>query len=104
MPAANSLPNPNPFGYIQKWLESAVILIAMSQRTMMIDRALAEDLADAFQTDISNIPDTIEEMIVFVREYIKSHLENGSIVGLTARLQYAVQRLNQIIVGMGGEI
>jgi hypothetical protein len=43
-------------------------------------------------------------MIVFVREYIKSHLENGSIVGLTARLQYAVQRLNQIIVGMGGEI
>ena len=101
MPAANSLPNPNPFAFIQNWLENAVILAALSQKTMMIDRLMAEDLAAAFQIGIGEIPQTIEEMVEFIRQYIKGHLSSGCSVGeLTEKLQYAVFRLNQIIVAI----
>lgn len=103
MPAANSLPNLNPFAFIQSWLETAVTLIVLSQGTMMIDRILAEDFAEAFQTGVEEIPHTIEDMLDFVRDYIIQHLKDGCPTNqLTAKLEYAVLRLNQIVEDMGG--
>jgi hypothetical protein len=100
MPAANSLPNLNPFASTQKWLETAVTLIVLSQGTTMIDRLMAEDFAEAFQIAVEEIPETMEEMLDFVRDYIVEHLANGSSVGeLTQRLEYAVHKLNRIVTG-----
>jgi hypothetical protein len=100
MPAANSLPNLNPFASTQRWLETAATLIVLSQGTTMIDRLMAEDFAEAFQIAVEEIPETIEEMLDFVRDYIVQHLANGSSVSeLTQRLEYAVQKLNQIVTG-----
>jgi hypothetical protein len=104
LPAANSLPNPNPFVFIQNWLENAVILVVLKHKTMTIDRLMAEDFAEAFQIGIEEIPDDIEDMLEFVRQYIVKNLAEGSMSKLTAKLQYAVHRLNQIILSIDGEM
>lgn len=99
-PAINSLPKLNPLGWIQRSLAVAVITIALSHGTTMIDRALAEDLAVAFEVGIDEIPTDINEVVKFIRAYMAKHLEHESSTELIFRLHAVSQRLQAMIINM----
>ena len=98
-PAISSLPNLNPFDSTIKWLASAVTRIALSQRTVMIDRVLAEDLAEIFEVDASEIPADVGGILDFIVKYIDDHSEEG-VPFLSYRLQVVAGRLYDMMEKM----
>lgn len=92
-PAINSLPKLNPLDSMINWLANAVIRIALSRITVMIDRALAEDLAAAFEVRVEDMPTDISGVIDFIYDYVSHHSELESIGLLTYRLQVISGRL-----------
>jgi hypothetical protein len=99
-PAANQLPNLNPLDSTIKWLASAVTRLALSRRTVMIDRALAEDLAAAFEVDVEKIPLDISGAVDFVCDYVSAHAKQENLMSLKFRLQVVSGRLYDMIAKM----
>lgn len=100
MSAPNQLPNLNPFDSMTKWLANAVTRIALSRRTVMIDRALAEDLAAIFEVRVEEIPCDVSGLVAFINGYISKHAEEETIEFLKFRLQVVAGRLHDMLEKM----
>lgn len=96
-PVASQSPKPSLLDSTIRWLVSAVTRLALSRRTVMIDRALAEDLAAAFEVDIQEVPLDISGVIDFVCDYAAKHAETETVALLTYRLQVVSGRLCDLI-------
>ena len=99
IPAKSLLPKPSPLDLMKKWLAVAVTLIVLSQRTTMIDRFLAEDLAAAFDVPVGEIPCGTDGVMDFVCTYMENFLsdEENSVPDVMDRLQTVAGRLEGII-------
>lgn len=104
IPAANQSPKLNPFDSTIKWLGSAVTRLALRQRTVMIDRALAEDLATAFEVPVREIPTDIRGVADFIVDYVQKHAERESFAQLNFRLQVVSGKLCDLIDKMASGI
>lgn len=100
MPAINSLPKPSPLDSTQRWLVAAVTLLVLNHKTTMIDRALAEDLASAFEVEVSEIPSDITEIMDFIYRYSRDYLKYGSVNDLMHRLNMVAQRLQILMANI----
>jgi hypothetical protein len=100
IPVASQLPKPNPLDSTIRWLVSAVTRLALSRRTVMIDRALAEDLAAAFEVGVEQLPLDISGVIDFICDYSLKHSETESPELLKYRLQVVSGRLCDLIEKM----
>lgn len=100
IPAANSLPKLSLLDLTRRWLGENVIRLALTQRTMMIDRALAEDLAAIFDVDINEIPSGVKEIDGFIRSYMAKHTEHESVPELLYRLGTISQKLQNMLVDL----
>lgn len=98
--AINSLPKPSPLDWIAKWWADAVIHLVWSQKTTMIDRALAEDLAQVFGVSVEDIPDSIGEIREFVSNYVMSRVDETSLVDTIVFLGGVTHSLNVLIESM----
>ena len=98
--AINSLPKLNPSELIAKWLGDAVIHLVWTQRTTMIDRALAEDLAAVFRVSVRELPDDIVNLRDFIREYVDKLLGQESLDDVITDLQGVTHNLNFLISSM----
>lgn len=99
MSAINSLPKHNPLDSTVNWLVAAVTQIALSKRSLMIDRALAEDFAEIFEVKVSEIPTDIMFFIDFLESYVRRHAGEG-LPMLKFRLQVISGRLYDLIASM----
>jgi hypothetical protein len=66
----------------------------------MIDRALAEDLAAAFEVDVKEVPLDISGVIDFVCDYSLRHAEAEGLELVRYRLQVVSGRLCDLIEKM----
>ena len=99
--AINQLPKPSLLESTARWLAVAVIQLALSRQTTMIDRALAEDIAAAFEVKVAEIPCDIMDFPHFLTEYVVRHFKEESLEDLMFRLRVASERLGEMIANMG---
>lgn len=104
MPAINSLPKPSPLELIQRSLVAAVTLLVLSQKTTVIDRILAEDLAAVFEVSVDEIPSDVTGAVAFIYDYMDRHLEHESTPELMYRLQVISQRLRAMMIRLAQSI
>lgn len=100
MSAQSPSPKPSPLESTLRWQAVVVTLLALSQPTMMIDRALADDLASVFEVDITEIPCEIEDFPRFLAKYVAGHIKNESMENLMFRLCVVSERLGEMVDNM----
>lgn len=66
----------------------------------MIDRALAEDLAEIFEVDVEQIPCEITEIMNFLLDYISKYADLEGLNSLRYRLQVVAGRLYDLMEKM----
>ena len=99
MPAINSLPKPSPLESLARWLGGSVTRIVLSHGTIVIDRALAEDLASVFDVTVDELPLDATGIVGFIHNYVNNHSEHGIDI-LMYRLQVVAGRLYDMMEKM----
>lgn len=98
--AINPSPKVNLFDLTGRLWADAAIQLALSRNTKMIDRALAEDLAEAFEVSVKDLPDDITKIGRFVRGHIAQILLEDGLSAAIERLHLITHSLNSLVVNM----